>query len=177
MKIVVINGMPQAGKDQFVQFCQEHTFWCQNLSTVDFVKQVAKYCGWDGEKTPKNRAFLSDLKDLLTQWNDVPFKDIQRRLSLFEAEARSYDFSTDDVVAFIHCREPKEIDKFVTEMGAMTLLIRREAVESRNQSNHADAEVFNYAYDYTIDNNGTLAELDKKAVEFLIAIGITNLKI
>ena len=143
----------RAGKDQFVKFCQKHTLWCENLSTVDFVKHIATQCGWDGTKTPKNRAFLSDLKDLLTEWGDVPFEDIKRRATLFNAKAISYDFNTDAVVVFVHCREPREIIKFVKEMGAKTLLIRREVVESNEQSNHADAEVFNYIYDYIIENN------------------------
>ena len=167
MQIVVINGMPRAGKDQFVQFCQKHTTWCENLSTVDFVKQIATQCGWDGTKTSKNREFLSDLKDLLTQWGDVPFEDVKRRATLFNANAISYDFSTDEVIVFVHCREPQEIAKFVREMNAITLLIRREAIENNKQSNHADAEVFNYNYDYIVENNGTLEELEESAVTFL----------
>ena len=49
---------------------------CRIISTVDFVKEVAKFCGWNGQKTPKDRKFLSDLKNILTQWNDIPYKDI-----------------------------------------------------------------------------------------------------
>ena len=174
MKIIVINGMPRSGKDQFVSFCQNQTYWCKNISTVDFVKAVAQYCGWDGTKTPENRAFLSELKDLLTKWNDVPYKHIEESIKRFEAEAQLYDFSTDDVVVFIHCREPKEIQKFVDRMGAKTLLIRRAAVEDAEQSNHADAEVFNYQYDYEIKNNGTLEELERKAIKFLEELEIPN---
>ena len=167
MQVVVINGMPRAGKDQFVQFCQEHMTWCKNISTVDFVKQAANFCGWDGTKTPKNRAFLSDLKDLLTKWDDVPFKKVKRAAENYNSEAISYDFDTDEVLVFIHCREPEEIAKFVKEMNAKTLLIRRESVETTNQSNHADAEVFNYDYDYCVQNNGSLEELEQKAIAFL----------
>ena len=94
MQIVVINGMPRAGKDQFVQFCQEHMAWCKNISTVDFVKQVANFCGWDGTKTPKNRAFLSDLKDLLTKWDDVPFKKVKSVAENYNSELISYNFDT-----------------------------------------------------------------------------------
>ena len=167
MQVVVINGMPRAGKDQFVQFCQKHMTWCKNISTVDFVKQAANFCGWDGTKTPKNRAFLSDLKNLLTKWDDVPFKRVKRVAENYNSEAISYDFDTDEVLVFVHCREPEEIAKFVREMNAITLLIRREAIESNEQSNHSDAEVFNYNYDYVVENNGTLEELEESAVAFL----------
>ena len=171
MKIIVINGAPTAGKDLFVSHCQKHLLWCGNFSTVDFVKEVAALCGWDGTKTPKNRAFLSDLKDLLTNWGDVPFKKIERAICLYEAQAKSYDFSTNEVLCFVHCREPKEIAKFVEKMGAETLLIRRPDIEGANQSNHADSDVFNYEYDYTIYNDDTKEALEQKAIDFLRDLG------
>ena len=34
-------------------------------------------------------------------------------------------------------------------------------------SNDSDANVENYVYDYYIDNNGTLEELEEKALEFI----------
>lgn len=176
MQVVVINGMPTAGKDQFVKYCQKYLLWCGNFSTVDFVKQAAAFCGWDGTKTPENRAFLSNLKDLLTQWGDVPFKKVEQAILKYESEARMYDFDSDDVLCFIHCREPWEIQKFVDRLGAKTLLIRRPEVENKNQSNHADAEVFNYQYDYTIDNDGTLWDLEKKAANFVLELGYKNLR-
>ena len=177
MKIIVINGMPRAGKDEFVKMCQKHCYWCFNISTVDFVKEVAATCGWDGTKTPNNRKFLSDLKDLLTQWNDVPYKEIEREIQLAEAHMRSYEFDPDkDGIMFIHCREPQEIHRFVTEMGAGTLLIRRTEIESNEQSNHADAQVFDYPYHYIIKNDGTLQELEAKAYLFLTKMGIENLR-
>lgn len=163
----MVNLDSRAGKDQFVLFCQKHATWCKNISTVDFVKQVASFCGWDGVKTPKNRAFLSDLKDLLTKWDDVPFKKVQCAAERFDYEAQAYGFSTNDVLVFIHCREPQEISKFVNQMNAKTLLIRRAAVESNDQSNLSDSEVFNYDYDYIIENNGTLEDLECAAVAFL----------
>jgi hypothetical protein len=55
------------------------------------------------------------------------------------------------------------VDKF----NATSLLIRRESVESTEQSNHADSQVMNYEYDYVIENNGTKEELEQKAIEFL----------
>lgn len=176
MQIVVINGMPTCGKDTFVSLCQKHLLWCGNFSTVDFVKEIAAVCGWDGTKTPKNRDFLSALKDLLTDWNDVPFKKVERAVINYNSEAVGYDFSTDEVLCFIHCREPWEIEKFAERLGAKTLLIRRPDVEGANQTNHADAEVFNYEYDYTIMNDGTLADLEKKAIKFLKELGYTKFR-
>ena len=46
-----------------------------NISTVDYVKEIATECGWDGTKTPENRKFLSDLKRVLTEWNEKPLRE------------------------------------------------------------------------------------------------------
>ena len=69
-------------------------------------------------------------------------------------------------IMFIHTREPDEIERFVKEFGCITLLIRNPNINVIT-SNHADAEVENYNYDYIIDNNGTLDDLDNKAKEFI----------
>lgn len=177
MKIIVINGRPRAGKDTFVEFCQKHCNWCLNVSTVDFVKKVANYCGWDGTKTPENRKFLSDLKDLLTQWDDIPYKQVCNEIALFQNRVRMYDFDPEtDAIAFVHCREPKEIARLCEELGAQSLLITRDEIETNDQSNHADAEVYNYSYDYMIPNENTLQDLEEAAVRFLAALGIQHLK-
>ena len=177
MKVVIINGQPRAGKDLFVSLCQKHCTWCLNVSAVDFVKEVASFCGWDGEKTPHNRKFLSDLKDLLTQWNDVPYQKVVNRIGRYEAEVEAYDFNPNtEAIVFVHSREPQEIARYAREIGAYSLLVRRPSIENEEQSNHADAEVFNYNYDFSIVNDGTIEDLEEKAVAFLMALGIKNLK-
>lgn len=176
MKIIVINGFPQSGKDTFVQLCQKKLLWCLNVSTVDFVKEIATRCGWDGEKTPRNREFLSNLKDLLTDWDDVPYKKVEEAIRSFHATIEMYDFSPDEALVFIHCREPQEIKKLCERLNAESLLIRRAAVEDFNQSNHADEGVLNYNYDYVISNNSTIEVLDGIAEMFLQGLGFKNLK-
>lgn len=176
MKIIVINGVPCSGKDTFAWLCQKHSTWFGNFSTVDFVKEVARKCGWNGTKTPENRKFLSDLKDLLTEWEDIPYKKVFVEVQRLGYDAIRFGFDEDEAVCFIHCREPQEIQKFVDRLGAKTLLIRRPDVENNEQSNHADAQVFNYDYDYTIVNDGTLEDLEHKAVDFLLEIGCKNFK-
>ena len=170
MNYIVVNGYPKSGKDTFVEYCQQALGrrYSTNLSTVDFVKQMAKLSGWDGSKTPENRKFLSDLKKLLTEWNDVPYKFLINTANNWKVESYC-DFSIDEseLWVFIHCREPEEIDKFVQRNGAKTVLIRRAAVEGDNQSNDSDANVLDYKYDYVIENNGTLDELKKKAYKFI----------
>ena len=166
MKIVVVNGFPQVGKDEFVRCClSELGAFGKLISTVDFVKEIAARCSWDGTKTPQNRKFLSDLKDLLTNWGDVPYTKTLQEIKLFYYDLEYYDIE-DNGVVFIMSREPEEISRFEKELGAKSILIRRNAVEFNEQSNHADSEVLNHKYHYIIDNNDTLEELKIKAKEF-----------
>ena len=80
VKVVIVNGKPGVGKSEFERQCAAQCnlfhrttgfslgrdLWIDVTSTVDFVKEIATECGWDGTKTLENRKFLSDLKDLLT---------------------------------------------------------------------------------------------------------------
>ena len=167
MKYFIINGRPRSGKDTFVNFCLEELgAFGKLISTVDFVKKIATECGWDGTKDLKNRKFLSDLKDLLTNWGDVPYKKTLQEIDMFKFDLDYWDVS-DKGVVFIMCREPKEIERFERELNAKSVLIRRASVEFEQQSNHADSEVLNHKYDYIIENNDTIDELKEKAKDFL----------
>lgn len=177
VKVVVINGMPGCGKTTFEQMCQDV---CKSnfsegfqegrivqvaiTSTVDFVKEIALNCGWDGSKTLENRKFLSDLKDLLTNWNDVPYKKILERVKQLESWTR---YNGLDWILFVDCREPAEIQKLKERLNATTVLIRRDSVENSETSNHADANVFDYNYDVTIYNNGSLDIFKTIAKQFI----------
>ena len=169
MKIFIINGAAGSGKDTFVELCRKFTgdAFLLNISTVDKVKEIATACGWDGTKTPENRKFLSDLKALLTDWADVPLNDMIQKIERFKCGFEVYDVSDDRAVVFIHCREPEEIRKLVKALNARTLLIRRAAVENITASNQSDAGVFDYEYDIHINNNGSLAELERTAEVFI----------
>ena len=171
MKVFVINGFPQlrSGKDSFCERVLQITTdaYGKQFSTVDLVKQIAFDLGWDGEKTLKDRKFLSDLKDLLSKWDDIPVKDIKRRINAFKFQFEQFDESHEDAVVFIHSREPEEIRRFCDELGAKSILVRRDEAENQETSCHSDANVLNYNYDIEINNNGTLSDLAMLALDFV----------
>ena len=154
--IVVINGTGGSGKDTFVEYSSKYAK-VANFSSIDKVKEIATYAGWSGTKEDKDRKFLSDLKNLLTNYNDLPYKTIVEAINKFN--------SSDNEVLFIHIREPKEIQRIVDNFNAKTLLIKRLNYENIT-SNSSDANVENYNYDYVIEND-TLENLDIKAKEFI----------
>ena len=173
MKYFIINGRPRSGKDTFVNFCLEELgAFGKLISTVDFVKKIAIKCGWDGTKDSKNRKFLSDLKDLFSKFNDMPFNTTIKKVKEIIDEYDYYDIKENSYIIFIHVREPEEILRLVTKLNAVTLLIKRENNEII--SNHADSLVNDYTYDYTILNTGTLEELKKQVHQFLNYCGINK---
>ena len=113
--IYVINGSAQSGKDTFCQMVSKFTGenFTKVFSTVELVKQAARDFGWDGEKTARARKFLSDLKDLLTDWDDIPYKDIERKIRSANADWEYFGIDTSRCAIFVMCREPEEIRKFV----------------------------------------------------------------
>lgn len=159
MKIFIINGPECAGKDTFVKMIQDighyNAYAIYNASTVDCVKNIAYSFGWKGEKTDRDRKMLSDLKDLLTQWNDIPYKSIRNTI---EKIKNKYE------AIFIHCREPEEIERFVQDYHALTIFVDRGIVG--NYGNHADDNCRNYDYDIIIDNSRGLKELQEEAQIF-----------
>ena len=162
MKIFIVNGAGGSGKTTFERMVEniseQEGYDIRVLSTIDYVKQIAKTLDWDGGKTLNDRRFLSDLKDALTRWKDVPYQKIKETLEAF-------DFIQRIDAVFIDCREPEEIARFVKDYNAITILVQRG--ESVTFGNHADDNVKNYQYDITIDNSRGLDELNQEAQIFV----------
>ena len=160
--IIIVNGPAESGKNTFCSLCRDHAYFYDMLiaqiSSVDIIKEVARQLGWNGEKDEKSRKFLSDLKDLSMQYSDAPMEYLTREYNGIKDH--------ENVMLFMHIREPEEIQRAKEHFDALTLLIKRPGYEPI-QSNHADRDVDQYDYDYTIVNNGTLAELDRQADDFI----------
>ena len=157
-KIFITNGMARCGKDTFATYLNEFVPTLK-YSSIDKVKQIAVLCGWDGEKTEKSRKFLSDLKMLTTDFSDMPFNAIKDVVENFLIN----DYYE---VMLIDIREPEEIEKAKIVFNAETILIKNDRVDVIT-SNDGDAGVFDYAYDYIIENNGTLEEFKENIRVFV----------
>lgn len=167
--IFIINGSGGVGKDTFVELVSvelndilKKFRTVINFSSVDKVKEIAKEIGWSGKKSERDRKFLSDLKILTSEYCDMPFESMKNKVNKFLKDEES-------VFLFLHIREPEEIARAVKEFGAITVLIVRNSVKHIT-SNIADENVFNYNYDFVIDNNGTKEELSNKAKKFILEV-------
>lgn len=156
MKIIITNGIAQSGKDTVARMLSER-MKVVKLSSIDGIKALAREVGWNGVKDERSRKFLSDLKLLLSAYNDYPFEYIKQKV--LECP--------DDAVVLIDIREPNEIAKAADYFDAITVLVQRDSVKQIT-SNFSDANVYDYEYQYCVNNNGSLddleIEVDKLAV-------------
>lgn len=157
-QIIIINGKGGSGKDTVCDIVKKN-YKVIVVSSIDCIKDIAAYGGWDRQKDLKGRKLLSDVKSAFTEYNDLPFKKMMLEIEGF-LNAKDYQF------LFIHIREPEEIKKLVDKYpNIKTLLVRREELNSP-YGNRSDDGVENYNYDFVFDNNGTLEDLEKDFITF-----------
>ena len=163
-QIIIINGQGGVGKDTFINILSEKGLKISNISSVDGIKELARMVGWNGAKEDRDRKFLSDLKILTT--NYCGFSEnylINKAIEFLES---------DNDLMFVHIREPFYIQEFLNKFPtAKTLLIKRKDIY--NYGNMADDGVFDFNYDYVVENYGTLDELEVIATQFVNDIGFS----
>ena len=165
-QVVVINGKGGVGKDFLCDIVGKH-YQTKVISVVDEVKKIAETCGWKGEKTPKARKFLSDLKLALENYNSLPLMSVFEKLNTF--------LQKDEEILFIHMREKNDIEmiKQLVNFTGMrksllitTLLIERDSLNYCVYGNVADDNVNDYNYDYIYKNNCSLDEVESDFMRY-----------
>lgn len=164
--IIIINGKGGVGKDTLIEGVKgEHTYI--NVSSIEPIKHLAKLGGWKGQKTKKDRLFLSDLKRIFYNYN---------KLSLVYLLKKTVQFFCSELheILFVHIREPEQIKEYkeiittkYPEVRNYTILIKKQEIDYHDLGNPSDDEVGNYNYDYIFNNNKTI---DKSKQEFLLFI-------
>lgn len=159
-KIFITNGSATNGKDTFAKMIGDYIS-TYKYSSIDLVKDMLEFAGVPKEpKTEEKRLLYSDTKDRLTKYDDIPFKDIISIVTDFKNNKIEAE------VLLIDIREPEEIARAVETFGAETILVRNPNAK-KVTSNHADRDVENYNYDYIIENDGTLEQLEMVAKLFV----------
>lgn len=160
--VIIINGIGKSGKDTLVKFVSKH-YNVMNESSIDPIKYIASYIGWNGNKSEKSRKFLSDMKKLSIEFNDYPTNYLFEKYKKF--------LNSNKEIMFVHIREPIEIDKFKKKISShcITLLImNKNSPEYLN--NDSDDNVSNYNYDFIYNNDYPLAETENVFMKFFNSI-------
>lgn len=166
--VIIINGVGGAGKDTICDLAAKH-YKVKNISAITPIKDIARNYGWNGEKDAKSRKFLSDLKRVFIDYNDLPTKYLYGQYREF--------LESKNEILFVHIREKEEIEKFkkLVNIRCKTLLIDRQNIEIEKWGNTSDDEVKNYQYDLYFENNRPLSEIEQKLVSFLSSLLTTEL--
>lgn len=166
----IINGTGGSGKDTFVNLvstkslARKPRFRVRNISSVDPIRAfVHDILGPTFHKDDKIRAWMSDMKAAWVKYDaNGPVNYCMQMIS----QSPQVDDNTCSVY-FIHIREPEEIQKMkdaLIKKGifAWTILIKGR-VSPDTYTNSSDRDVENYDYDFVIDNQSDIDNLDHEA--------------
>lgn len=158
-RVVIVNGSGGVGKDAFCRAVSRYAE-CSVRSSIDPIKTIAAQIGWDGGKSDRDRKFLADMKALSVAYNDFPMQWMRGAVNAF------HGYGDDDEILFLHIRESAEIERAAKEFDAVKVLVTNRRIP-KITTNSADAGVNDCSYDYVVCNDGTVADLDAHAAEFL----------
>lgn len=158
-QVFIINGQGGVGKDTICN-CAAQYFRVRNVSSITPIVEIARFAGWNGEKTLAARRLLSQLKQAFTEFNDLSFQYCMDAYRAF--------MESDDDLLFLHVREPAEIERLKQAIGpdCRTLLVRRSDRPAQQYGNRSDDEVEAYPYDLYFDNHPPLDTLPLRVKKF-----------
>lgn len=162
-QVYVINGKPRIGKDSFVKEVKKYlanvNYRVYNISAIEPILHLVEQIGFDVAKTVANRKMFSLIKQAV-DLRDYTFNVTRNIIQDIFTSSDGND------IIFVHCREPKEIDKYVRAYNAKTILIMSPDIEKLNidYGNNSDNNVNNYNYTYIINNHKTLDFKSKEEI-------------
>lgn len=167
--VIVVNGYPRAGKDTAVDFMRA---WLLNgrvsntaYSAIDVVRVMLGSRDIDlSAKTPADRKLLATVGDAMQEHS-------QFITNMAFSAIKWFFHAIPTGVFFLHMREPDRIEIMRQHCEAIGVRLIKVCVISdlaeKVFSNTADANVDQIEYDWIIDNNASVEELDLKCKEFL----------
>lgn len=175
MQIIMIGGKARSGKDTIADFMIEDLEKlgkkvCK-IQIGQYIKYYAtRYFGWDGKEETKPRTLLQELGTEVIRKKIDPDFHIDRLIQDIRVLSHFYDtFIVSDV------RFPGEIEKpkGVFENVVTIKMIRpSEELDNVQQAHSTETALDEYNdFDYVVDNNSTLEDLQIKAKEILKEIG------
>ena len=173
MIVLIINGAPRVGKNTFIKLLDELVNpFVEAYSSIDWVKDLARdVFDWDGTKDAKSRKMLSDLKDIATAWDDIPFREVCKQIKAVKNIYKHCYFCT-------NIREPQEIQKLKgwckqQEIPCYSVWIRQEKAEqeaAQSFTSSGDTQYQNYNYDFVIHNDLSLDDFKTEIRKLIYSI-------
>lgn len=170
MKIILIGGKANSGKDSSAEFIDEY-YRKQGLDVVNiqiafYIKMYAKAIAkWDGDNETKPRQLLDDLGTGLIRTHIDKYFFIKRIIQDIDIYSRYFD-----VITISDGRLPEEFEMIKQAYPeTLTLHVTRPGYVSRltsEQKEHiTETLVDDIKYDYEIVNDDTLETLEKRCIK------------
>ena len=162
MKILAISGHAQNGKDTVANLLRDNLKSDGNRVLVTHYADLLKYMcrtffDWDGKKDDPGRSLLQQVGTNIVGAKQPDFwvDFIISVLNLFEGSW--------DIVIIPDCRFVNEVEKMKNHFDTTLIRVVRPDFDnglSDEQKQHpSETALDNYAFDYIVQNTGTLEEL------------------
>lgn len=178
--IIPVNGKPGVGKDTVCDYIRIALITTpikfESYSLVDPIKDIARKCGWSGNKRPKDRDGLAQLKFILSTWLDYPFTEFINFVSEHTYVDPKVKVANPHVI-FVHAREYPDILRIYEAFGSHVPFVLWVDAGDRvkfdeNISNAADNNVdqdkkllLESGFEIlTVDNSGDYKDIDVSEV-------------
>ena len=170
MKIILIGGQANSGKDSTAEFIDEYYRDkgkdVVNIQIAYYIKMYAKQIAkWDGDNETKPRQLLQDLGTELIRKQIDNYFFIKRILQDIDIYSRYFD-----VITISDGRLPEEFEEISKAYPeTVTIHVIRPGYVShltKGQKAHlTESLVDDIKYEYEVINDGTLEDLEKKAIK------------
>ena len=169
MKVILINGPYGGGKDTLGNFLMEQP-WANGRQAVlhinfaDWVKDSAvRFFHWDGnKKTNDGRHFLQYFAtDMVRAVDPDYWGDVVARF----CRAVQKDFQVFIITDFRFPNEYDCIAKYVPLQDIITVHIDRNMPENECRTHESENSLQNFVFDFYIDNNGPIEQLQESAAK------------
>lgn len=174
--MVVVNGRARSGKDTLVglmrSYLRANGINSAEYSTIQIAKDFTDRAGIDtSAKTEADRELWAVIGDAVEKHSRLrSITSANNTTDLFESQQGR-------AVMFLHVREQlvaSRIQELVQERVPdalyVAILLESNVRGEDVQSNSSDAGIYKMKYDHTLENNGTIQELQVKAEELLAKI-------
>ncbi len=172
MKVIMISGKAQHGKDTTAGFLKE-ALEADGYSVLiahygDLVKYVCKtFFDWDGNKDERGRTLLQYVGTDVIRKQDENYwvRFIGQMLTFFNGEW--------DYALIPDCRFPNEVD-YLREMGLDATHIRVvrtgfvSPLTAEQQAHPSETALDNTRPDYYIHNDGSQEDLREKVIQWIV---------
>ena len=171
MKVILISGKAQNGKDTVAGFLQKtlandgkRVFVTHYADLLKYI--CTNYFGWDGNKDENGRRILQYVgTDVVRKQNPTLWVD-------FVAMMLKYFHENWEYVIIPDCRFPNEVTTMV-EKGFDTVHLRvvrnnfKSPLTEEQQQHPSEIALDNVEPDYFIYNDGTLGELEENIIKWI----------